>query len=163
MPGTPLAGEDGLPAAVSKVATLVGFLDRGAEVGGGVVPPAPVVAVRPQREVQRPFRRVLRRARQFDHLGGPDALGVDGLQPGQGFLAPRLGLVVVGGARRCGAMCGRRISCAMGKAVSAMLSRSLPCSGGMTRKVRVTGVRRVLNSGQRGWNSFSRSRIRSLG
>lgn len=46
-----------------------------------------------------------------------------------------------------------------GRAVSAMLSRSLPCSGGMTRKVSVTGVRRVLNSGKRDRNSSSRSRI----
>ena len=37
----------------------------------------------------------------------------------------------------------------MGRAVSAMLSRSLPCSGGMTRKVRVMGIRRDSNSGQR--------------
>ena len=77
-----LAGEDALPAAVIQLAAPVGFLDRVAEVGGGVVPPASVVAVRPQREVQRPFRRVLRSAGQFDHLVGHDTLGVDGLQPG---------------------------------------------------------------------------------
>jgi hypothetical protein len=33
----PLAGEDALPVAVIQVAVLVGFLDRVAEVGGGVV------------------------------------------------------------------------------------------------------------------------------
>jgi hypothetical protein len=62
-----------------------------------MVPPAPVVAVRPQREVQRPFRRVLRDAWQLDHLVGRDALGVDGLQPGQGFLAAGVRLAAVGG------------------------------------------------------------------
>ena len=76
---------------------LVGFLDGVAEVGGGVVPSAPVVAVRAQREVQRPFRRVLRSAWQFDHLVGRDALGVDRLQPGQGFLVAGVRLAAVGG------------------------------------------------------------------
>ena len=57
------ASEDALPAAVSQVAATVGLLDRVAEVGGGVVPPTPVVAVRPQREAQRPFRGVPRRSR----------------------------------------------------------------------------------------------------
>src|SRR5262249_51542942 len=99
MPGYrhPSTREDTLPAAVIQVATTVGFLDRVAEVSGGMVPPAPVIAMRPQREAQRPFRRVPWRSGQFDHLVGADAAGVDGLQPGQGFITPRFRLVAAPG------------------------------------------------------------------
>lgn len=146
--------------SIVKHDALFGPVDGRADVGARAVPPAPV-GVRSQGEAKCAFGRVLRGPGQLNHLIDADTPGVNGLQPGQGLVKPRvLPAATVDGREQVRCYVRAEDLVRDGQDDQGDVVQVLACSGGMTRKVKVTGTRRERSSGQRDRNSSRLTRTR---